>query len=250
MDSFKNPNSIKKTQGAGITYQRRIALIAGFSLLLMIVSIILAEVVAMAGIVVGGNAAATFENIVNNQSRVRLGIVAYLGVILLDLVAAWAFYIFLKPTKDNLSLLAAWSRLVYAVIFAIALINVYHVFQLIGDAGYLSAFETPEIQAQVMLSLNAFRDTWHVGYIFFGIHLLLLGVVAFRSGFIPKFVGILLALAGISYLIDYLGLILFPDLDLSVSSILGYGELIFMFWLLIWGGKEKPAANELGNETI
>jgi len=210
----------------------------------MVVSIILAEAVAMAGIIVDGNAAATVNNILANQGRFRVGIVAHLTVIILDLVVAWALYVFLKPAKDSLSLLAAWSRLVYTIIYGIALVNVYSVFQLLGDAGYLSVFETPEIQAQVMLSLNAFRDTWDVGYIFFGIHLTLLGIVAYRSGFIPKVLGILLLIAGLSYLIDYFGLLLFPDLGLGLSFIFGWGELIFMFWLLIRGGKAELPASE------
>lgn len=245
MMATKNSSTLlKKTASIANKHHRQIALIAGFSLLLMIVSIILAEVVAMAGIIVDGDAAATVDNILANQGRFRFGIVAYLGVAILDLVVAWAFYVFLKPAIDDLSLLAAWSRVVYTIILGIALINVYSVFQLLGNAAYLSSFGTPEIQAQVMLSLKAFRDTWDVGYVFFGIHLFLLGIVAFRSGFVPKVVGGILVLAGISYLVDYLGWILFPNLGLGVSFIFGYGELIFMVWLLIWGGKTKLPSSE------
>lgn len=234
----------KKTTRLVNNTQRQIALVAGFGLLLMIISILLAEVVALADIIIDGDAARTIDNIINHQNQYRFGIVAYLGVAILDLVVAWAFYEFLKPAKNRLSLLAAWSRLVYTVILVIALINVYNVLQLLGNAGYLSAFNTTEIQAQVMLLLSTFRDTWDVGYIFFGIHLALLGVVAFRSGFIPKLIGIILLAAGISYLVDYIGLLLSPDLDLSVSFIFGWGELLFMFWLLFWGGKTQLPAIE------
>ena len=243
MTTKNHTNSFKKAARIANKFHRKIALIAGFGLLLMIVSIMLAEVVAMAGIIVDGDAAVTVDNIITNQSRFRFGIVAYLGVAILDLVVAWAFYVFLKPAKDDLSLLAAWSRLVYTIILGIALVNLYSVAQLLGNVDYLSAFETPQIQAQVMLLVNAFRDTWDVGYIFFGIHLFLLGIVAFRSGFIPKVIGIILLLAGISYVVDYLGWILFPNLSLGVSFIFGWGELIFMVWLLIWGGKvELPTS--------
>lgn len=199
----------------------------------------LAEAVAMANIVVEGDAAATFNNILANQDRFRFGIVGHLLVIICDLVAAWALYYFLKPAKNNLSLLAAWSRLVYTIIYAVALTKVYYVFQLIGDANYLSAFGTAEIHARVMLLLRTFRDTWDMGYVFFGIHLFLIGISAFKSRFIPKVIGVLLTLAGISYLIDYIGRIQFPDLGLGVSFIFGWGELILMLWLLIWGGKNK-----------
>ena len=156
MTNKNDSNSLKKTASIATKYHRRIALIAGFGLLLMTVFIILAEVVAMADIIVDGDVAVTVDNIINNQSRFRFGIVAYLGVAILDLVVAWAFYVFLKPAKDNLSLLAAWSRLVYTIILGMALVNLYSIFQLLGSADYHSAFETPQIQAQVMLLLNAF----------------------------------------------------------------------------------------------
>jgi hypothetical protein len=244
MTTKENTDSHKKTARIDNNAHRRIALVAGFGLLLMTVSIILAEAVAMAGIIVDGDAAATVDNILTNQGRFRFGIVAHLTVVLLDLVVAWALYVFLKPAKDNLSLLTAWSRLVYTIIYGIALVNLYSVFQLLGNAGYLSVFEIPEIQAQVMLALNAFRDTWDVGYIFFGLHLTLLGIVAFRSGFIPKVFSIILLIAGVSYLIDYFALLLFPNLGLGISFIFGWGELIFMFWLLIRGGKAELPTSE------
>jgi len=244
MTTKETMNSLKKTASIANKSHRKMALIAGFGLLLMIVSFVLAEIVAMADIIVAGDAATTVNNILNNQGQFRFGIVAHLAVIILDMIVAWALYVFLKPTKDSLSLLAAWSRLVYAIIYGVALVNLYSVFQLLGNANYLSVFETSEIQAQVMLLLNTFRDTWNVGYIFFGLHLTLLGMVAYKSGFIPKFIGILLLIAGVSYLIDYSGLLLFPDLGLGLSTIFGWGELIFMFWLLIKGGKAELPSSE------
>ena len=239
MNDKNYSRSLIKSGRIANNQHRQISLAASFGLLLMTVFIILAEVVAMADIIVASDAAATVENIINNQRRFRFGIVAYLGVAILDLVVAWAFYVFLKPAKDNLSLLAAWSRLVYTIILGMALVNLYIVVQVLGNADYLSTFETSQIQAQVMLLLGAFRDTWDVGYVFFGLHLFILGIAAFRSGFIPKVIGGILIAAGISYLIDYLGWMLFPELRLGVSYIFGYGELIFMIWLLIWGGKAE-----------
>jgi hypothetical protein len=244
MTTKSNLKSPQKTGSISNKHHRQFALVAGFGLLLMTISIILAEAVAMAGIIVESDAATTVENILANQDRFRFGIVGHLGVILLDLVVAWALYVFLKPAKDNTSLLAAWSRLVYTIIYGMALVNLYGVFQLLGNADYLSAFGTPEIEAQVMLLLNAFRDTWDVGYIFFGLHLTLLGMVAFKSGFIPKVFSIILLIAGVSYLIDYIALLLFPTLGIGLSLIFGWGELIFMLWLLLRGGKTELPVSE------
>jgi hypothetical protein len=239
MMTEENASSLKKFSNISHQSHRQIALIAGIGLLMMTVSIILAQGVAMADIIVQDEAAVTVENILTNQSRFRFGIVGHLVVIILDLVVAWALYIFLKPAHDNLSLLAAWSRVVYTIFYGIALVNLYGVFQLLGDAGYLTAYDGSQIQAQVMLAFKAFEDTWDVGYIFFGLHLAFLGVVVFRSGFVPKVIGVILSAAGLSYLVDYLALLLFPQLGLGISFIFGWGELIFMLWLIIWGGKKE-----------
>ena len=88
-----------------------------------------------------------------------------------------------------------------------------------------------------MLSINAFYDVWAVGLIVFGFHLFLLGYLAFKSDFIPKIFGVLLVIAGLSYLIDYFGELLFPSFEAVISLVAGWGELIFMFWLLLRGGK-------------
>lgn len=125
-----------------------------------------------------------------------------------------------------------------------AIVQLYSGAQLLADGQFLTTFGEPQVRAQVMLSLAAFRDTWDVGYLFFGLHLALLGLVVFRSGFVPKAWGILLALAGVSYLVDYGSLILFPQLGLGTSFIFGWGEPLFMIWLLVRGG--KPVRQERG----
>lgn len=239
MTTSSNEGSLSTPSSFTRKSHRQIALIAGFGLLLMTISIMLAQAVAMASIVVDGDAAATVNNILANQSLFRIGIVGHLIVVILDLVVAWAFFVFLLPAKDNLSLLAAWFRVVYTIIFGIAVVSLYSASQLLGNAEYLSIFGASEMQTRVMLSLEAFGDTWDVGYIFFGLHLALLGVVAFRSGFVPKVFGIILGIGGLSYLVDYVCLILFPDLGLETSLLFGWGEVIFMLWLLIRGGKSE-----------
>jgi hypothetical protein len=234
----------KENNGAILTgsSQRQIALVAGFGLLLMTVSILLADALALNNLIVPGNAAATANNIISNESQFRFGVFCYLIVIILDLIVAWAFYVFLKPLNDSLSLLAAWSRLVYTTIFGIALVNYYSVVQLLSNADYLSAFETTDLHAQVRLSLKAFRDGWDVGFVFFGLHLAFLGYVLFKSSSIPKWLGILVFIGGVSYLIDYCGQILLVNFNPIASMIFGWGEAIFMLWLIFRGGKQKKSA--------
>ena len=109
---------------------------------------------------------------------------------------------------------------------------------MLGQEGYASMLGSGELETQVALLINAFRDVWDLGYVFFGLHLVLLGWIVFKSGAIPKWVGALVLIGGISYLVDYASNILFIDFYPNVSLIFGWGELIFMFWLFFRGGRE------------
>jgi len=186
---------------------------------------------------VPGDATTTANNIMTSEILFRIGICSILIVLICDVVVAWALYIFLKQVNESLSLLTAWFRLVYAATLGIALLNFVIVLILLSGANYLAVFETDQLHAQVMLFINAFYDVWAIGLIVFGFHLLSLGYLAFKSDYIPKILGVLLMLAGLSYLIDYIGNFLFPNLDAAISMVLGWGELLFMFWLLFKGVK-------------
>jgi hypothetical protein len=131
----------------------------------------------------------------------------------------------------------AWFRLVYSAIFGIALVNLIIVLILLSGVNYLAVFNSDQLYAQGMIFLKAFYEIWAIGIIIFGFHLILLGFLAFKSGYIPKIVGILLIFAGFSYLIDNISNLIFPDFNLAISVVMGWGELIFMFWLLLKGGK-------------
>ena len=226
--------------------QRQAALIAGFGLLIMTIFYIFADFFVFQKLIVPGDAATTANNIIASEMLFRTGIGCILIVLICDVVVAWALYIFLKQVNINLSLLTAWLRLVYAAMLGIAMLNFVVVLILLSGADYLAVFETDQLHAQVMLFLNAFYDVWALGLIIFGFHLAALGYLAFRSDYIPKILGILLMAAGLGYLIDYFGSLLFPNSDVAISMVLGWGELIFMFWLLFKGGKmpTKDAGKE------
>jgi hypothetical protein len=230
-------NSDKITNPIADMSLHKAAIVAGIGLLIMTIFAIFANFFVFQKLIIPGDATTTANNIMTNEMQFRIGICSFLIVIICDVVVAWALYVFLKPVNKSLSLLAALFRLVYATIFAIALVNYYSVFQLLSGSDYLAIFETSKLHAQVMLSINAFRDGWAVGFVFFGLHLALLGYLVFRSDYIPRILGILLIVAGIGYLIDNFGKFLFPNFDVIISMVTGLGELIFMFWLLIKGSK-------------
>jgi hypothetical protein len=216
------------------------AIVAGFGLLIMTIFYVFADFFVFQNLIVQGDATTTANNIMANEMQFRTGIFSFIIVILCDVVVAWALYVFLKPVNKSLSLLAAWFRLVYAIIFGIALVNYFSVLQLLSGADYLKVFETDQLHTKVMLSLNAFNDGWAIGLVFFGLHLALLGYLVFKSDYIPRILGVLLIVAGLGYLIDNFGKFLFPNFDAAISLVTGWGELLFMFWLLFKGVKVQP----------
>jgi hypothetical protein len=228
--------------------QRKAAIVAGLGLLLMTVLAIFANFVVVEGLVVPGDATATASNIADNELLFRAGICCFLVVAALDVVVAWALYAFVKQVNKGLSLLMAWFRLVYAALLGVAVANLLGALPLLGGANYLTAFEPGQLQAQVALFVSAFSHTWDIGYVFFGLHLFLLGYLVFKldySGYIPKILGVLIVIASLGYLVDSFGKFLVPNYDANIGMFTFFGELLLMLWLL-WGGARgfdrKPEA--------
>lgn len=215
------------------------AKVAGLGLLFMTLFYLIADIFIFQDLITPGDATTTSNNVIANETLFRIGICCFLIVIVCDIVVAWALYIFLSPVNNNLSLLAAWFRLVYSTIFAIALVYYFDILQLLKGSEYLAVIDITQLHAQVMLSIYSFNDGWAIGFIFFGLHLTLLGYLVFKSDYIPKILGALLFAAGLSYLIDYFGKFLSPSYDLNLATLIGWGELIFMFWLLFKGFKKQ-----------
>ena len=213
------------------------ALIAGIGLLIMVIAAPFAELYVFPKLVDSGNAAETVNNILANKTLFTSAIVGYLITFICDLVVAWALYVLLKPVNKNLSLITAGFRWVYTGIALVALLNLVTVLRLLNTSNTLSLLQPDQLPIQIMLSLSAFRTQWHFGLLFFGIHLVLLGYLVFRSKYIPAILGILLIIAGLGYFLTSLKPFLFPDIKLDFAEYTFYGELIFMLWLLIKGSR-------------
>jgi hypothetical protein len=118
------------------------------------------------------------------------------------------------------------------------------VFRLLNTPEYLKLFGASQLHAQVQLLLNSFRYDWSMGLVLFGIHLVLLGCLIFRSGYIPRILGIVLVIDGLGWVIDSLRPYLYPTARLGYIFITFLGELFFMLWLLIRGWKiREPRAH-------
>jgi hypothetical protein len=220
------------------------ARVAGIGYLIIFVLGIFANFFIFGGLLVRGDAAATANNIMANGLLFRGGMLSWLIVLICDIVIAWALYIFLKPVSKSLSLLTAWFRLVYVTIFGITQLNLLFVLLLLSGTDYLAVFDTNQLQALAMLFLNGHNLGFLIGLVFFGVHLLLLSYLIFKSSYIPKILGVLLILSSLGYLIDSFANFLLPNyadyetIFLLLVAIPGIiGELSFTLWLLLKGTK-------------
>lgn len=210
------------------------ALVAGGGLLLMVVLSIVG-IPLLEGLFVSGDAATTAANIAGNGLEFRLAVAAVVLVAALDVVVAWALYVFLRPASRGLSLLAALFRLVYAAIFASALANLASIPALLDGSAVGGTVEPAQVDALVLAKVTAFQNAWDLGLVFFGIHLLVLGYLAARSSYVPTIVGGLVALAGAGYVIDSLGVLLLESYTLEVAMVTFVGEVALLGWLLYRG---------------
>jgi len=235
------------TSATGVT-PRSAARIAGCGYLAIGVLAIFANFFVVSNLIEPGDASATAANIVESEGLFRSGLISFTIVFALDVVIAWALYIFFRDMNRDLALLTAWFRLVYTVLLGVGLIFFFLVLQLVGRAEHLAALETGQREAQVMLYLDAFEYAWLIGLFSFGVHLALLGYLVLKSGFIPRAIGILLLLAGAVYALDTTAHALLSNYDdfenvflaiVAVPSVIG--ELSFALWLLLRGGKEGAA---------
>lgn len=215
----------------------RAARIAGVSYILIYALAIFANFLVVEAMVVSDNAAATVANITESMGMFRLGLVAFLVVFLLDVVVSWALYVVFRKVDRDVALVTAWFRLTYTMFLGAGLAYFFEVVQLLGNANYMAALSTEQIHADVMVALGSFEATWLIGLAAFGIHLILLGRLALRSGWVPRLMAWLLMAAGVAYAVDTAAHGLLSDYESYASlflAIVAIPSLIGEGWLGLW----------------
>ena len=189
--------------------------------------------VALDGLVTKGNAAQTAQDLLASEGLFRLGIASLILVVALDVLVACALYRVFSPVNKSLSTVAAAMRLVYSAVFMVAIAQLPGVLRLLTDDSSRAVFGADEVNLQASLGLAAFTDIWYVSQFLFGLHLLVEGYLAYRSGYVPRPLGALLAIAGLGYATDSLGATLSHGSWTPVSSFTFLGEFLLALWLLI-----------------
>ena len=209
---------------------RNVALVAAIGLLFMALLAPFAQFGVLASLIVPADAAATTNNIAASIGLFGAAAAAFLVVAILDVVVAWGMYVLLRPVNARAAQLVGWLRVVYAVVFAYAVLNLFDVAQLLNGAS-AATLQSGQLHTQVTTSITAFRNGWDVALAIFGLHLVGLGGLLFRSVDFPRFLGALVILAGTGYLADSFGRILVPGYTLTISTFTFAGEALLIVWL-------------------
>ncbi|TFG96355.1 DUF4386 domain-containing protein [Candidatus Thorarchaeota archaeon] len=215
------------------------ARIAGLLYIVFILTSIIAD---LFGQFVIADASTTVNNIIAHESLFRIGFVIYLFSYVFFLLAAWALYVLLKPVNKNIALLFLLLHLAgFAMMYASTL-TLFSALMLLSGADYLQVFQPDQLQAQAMLFINLFKNGATIAQIPYGIWLFPLGYLVFKSGSLPKILGILLMVDCFGLLTYVLQRVLLPGYDiisypfLMISFI---AEISLSLWLLIKGVKDQ-----------
>jgi hypothetical protein len=191
-------------------------------------------------VIVHGNAAATASNISAHETLFRLGIAGGLIGQAGFIFVALALYDLLKGvSRRQASLMVTLIVVSVPIAFVNELNSIAAVF-LVRGGDFLSVLEKPQREALAMLFLKLHGQRFVLAEMFWGLWLFPLGLLVYKSRFLPRFLGVWLGLAGVAWVILSLTGILLPEYQDKVDKYLQpaiIGEIVFMLWLLIMGGK-------------
>ncbi len=186
------------------------------------------------GLVVPGDAAATATNILAHESSFRLGLAVGLIATVCYIAVTALFYNMFKPVSKNLSLLAAFFSLVGCAIQAFGSLFQLAPLVVLGGNQYLSVFKVEQLQALVLMFLQLYTQSAYISLVFFGLYCLVIGYLIFRSTFLPRILGALMAFAGLGWL-TFLSPALGNYLVPYNEFLGGLAEGSLMLWLLVMG---------------
>ncbi len=212
---------------------------AGAIYLAVIVLGAFAEGFVMNRLVVPGDALTSARNIMGSPELWRGAVAADLLVAVLAVPQLWIEYLLLRPVSRNLALLAALFNVVSLCVESISKLFLLVILPTLESADYLRAFEPVQLQVLAGLALRSHDVAFNIALIFFGCTCLLFGYLIFRSGYLPKAIGGLMALAGASYLTACFAALFAPEFAESITPAILLpalvGESSFCLWLLARG---------------
>jgi hypothetical protein len=186
-------------------------------------------------LVVPGNAAVTAANILGHERLLWLGFASLLIGVACHIAWALLMYELLKPVNRSVSLLAAFVVLVCCGMQAIASLFYLAPLLILQGASSLSAFTAEQLQALALMFVKLNNYANDIDLVFFGLWCILTGYLIFRSTFLPRILGVLLAIGGlgwVTYLYPPLAYHLFIPYIAAASAL---GEIPLELWLIVMG---------------
>lgn len=212
------------------------ARVGGIAYLIIIIAGAFGEMYVRGSLIVSGDASATANNILSHPLLWRIGIAGDLLMHVCDVIVMMCLYVLLKPVHKNLALLALLFNLIQTAVLVANKLNLLMPLFLLNGAAYLKSFNPLQLQSLSYLFLKAHAQGFGVGLIFFGFECLVLGYLIYKSGFLPRVIGVLMQIAGLCYLVNSFALIVAPAFS-SIGLLLPafIGEFSFCLWLIIKG---------------
>ena len=219
---------------------KKTARLVGILWLLMIVLGLFAQMGVREALIVPGNAAVTAANITANTFLFRLGFVSDLAMMVCYLLTPLVFYKLFYTVNKSLSALMVIFAIVGTAIGMLSLLCEYAALHILSGSPTLSVFSTSQLQAQAMLLLELNDHGYMIAHIFFALWVLPLGMLVYRSLFLPRVFGILFVAETIAGLLSIIIHFLSPGgtLETNLLWLGALAEFSFTFWLLIRGIRE------------
>lgn len=211
------------------------------------------QVIIPGRLVVSGNAAATAANIMGHERLFWLGFASSLIGVAFHIAWVLLFYELFKPVNRSISLLAAFVGLVVCGLQALTSLLYLAPLLILQGGSSLSAFTTQQLQALAYIFLKLNGYAFDIDLVFFGLWCVLAGYLIFRSTFLPRILGVLLAIDGLGwmfYLYPPLAYHLFP----FIAAASALAEFPLQLWLIVMGvnaqrwKEQASAAGESGRE--
>jgi hypothetical protein len=219
----------------------KLARVAGFLYLIIIFAGGFAEAFVREGLTVSGNAAATAQNILASEQMYRFGFVADLVVLVAGTILSLIFYTLFKPVNRSLSLLALIFSILASAVMALNLVNQLAPLVLLHSPSYLKAFSIEQLQTLSLFFLKLQSQGYGISLLFFAFYFPIIGYLVYKSGFLPRILGVIYTLAGIGYLINSLAMFLTPQLTVYLFPYVllpaFIGESSMSLYLIIKGVK-------------
>jgi Domain of unknown function (DUF4386) len=223
-------------QDANRSSPLRHARIAGVCYLAIIALGLFGELGVRNALVVSGNSAATAQNIAASSSLWSLGIIGDLLMHVLDVPVIVLFYFLLRPVSKRLAILATLLNIVQTAVLALNKLNLVVPLLLLQSQSVSRAFAPEQVHALMSVSISAHSYGFAIGLIFFGFACLVRGWLIYKSEYVPRAIGVLLAIAGTCYLVNSVSLLVFPAFAAALFPAIlmpaFIGELTFALWLV------------------